>query len=297
MKKILLLGVFLLCVTFIQATEVPFQKAEIKSIMRKVADWQIANPHPAPEHDDLNWSQGALYVGMVDWAELAEKEDNDDTYYKWLTRIGRRNCWQPDKRFYHADDIAVSQSFLDLYRKYKDEAMIIPTLARTEWIVNHPSEGSFKLVEGDLKTLERWTWCDALFMAPPVYAKLYMLTGEKKYIKFMNREYKATYDYLFDKEENLFYRDHRYFDMKRWRIADITWNGNTDNDKAIVYGLYPYRIAKPKPGTSDQDKYIFVKTKSERFKVARTFQQSNYYSFIADDVINNNPTIVKNPFQ
>ena len=94
MKKILLLGVFLLCVTFIQATEVPFQKAEIKSIMRKVADWQIANPHPAPEHDDLNWPQGALYVGMVDWAELAEKEDNDDTYYKWLTRIGQRNCWQ-----------------------------------------------------------------------------------------------------------------------------------------------------------------------------------------------------------
>ena len=207
MKKTLLLGASLLCSVFIMATEIPFQKAEIKSIMRKVADWQIANPHPAPEHDDLNWPQGALYVGMVDWAELAEKEDNDDTYYKWLTRIGRRNCWQPDKRFYHADDIAVSQSFLDLYRKYKDEAMIIPTLARTEWIVNHPSEGSFKLVEGDLKTLERWTWCDALFMAPPVYAKLYMLTGEKKYIKFMNREYKATYDYLFDKEENLFYRD------------------------------------------------------------------------------------------
>ena len=179
MKKTLLLGASLLCSVFIMATEIPFQKAEIKSIMRKVADQQIANPHPALEHDDLNWPQGALYVGMVDWAELAEKEDNDDTYYKWLTRIGRRNCWQPDKRFYHADDIAVSQSFLDLYRKYKDEAMIIPTLARTEWIVNHPSEGSFKLVEGDLKTLERWTWCDALFMAPPVYAKLYMRPERK----------------------------------------------------------------------------------------------------------------------
>ena len=223
MKKTLLLGASLLCSVFIMATEIPFQKAEIKSIMRKVADWQIANPHPAPEHDDLNWPQGALYVGMVDWAELAEKEDNDDTYYKWLTRIGRRNCWQPDKRFYHADDIAVSQSFLDLYRKHKDEAMIIPTLARTEWIVNHPSEGSFKLVEGDLKTLERWTWCDALFMAPPVYAKLYMLTGEKKYIKFMNREYKATYDYLFDKEENLFYRDWRYFDKREANGKKVFW--------------------------------------------------------------------------
>ena len=42
MKKTLLLGVSLLCSIFIMATEIPFQKAEIKSIMRKVADWQIA---------------------------------------------------------------------------------------------------------------------------------------------------------------------------------------------------------------------------------------------------------------
>ena len=71
MKKILLLGASLLWAAFMMAAEAPFQKAEIKTIMRKVADWQIANPHPAPEHDDLNWPQGALYVGMVDWAELA----------------------------------------------------------------------------------------------------------------------------------------------------------------------------------------------------------------------------------
>ena len=53
MKKTLLLGASLLCSVFIMATEIPFQKAEIKSIMRKVADWQIANPHPAPEHERL----------------------------------------------------------------------------------------------------------------------------------------------------------------------------------------------------------------------------------------------------
>ncbi len=72
-------------------------------------------------------------------------------------------------------------------------------------------------------------------MAPPVYAKLYMLTGEKKYIKFMNREYKATYDYLFDKEENLFYRDWRYFDkceangkkvfLGTWQRLGAWWSG------------------------------------------------------------------------
>ena len=68
------------------------------------------------------------------------------------------------------------------------------TLARTEWIVNHPSNGTFKLEYGDNKTLERWTWCDALFMAPPVYAKLYRETNNRKYLQFMDNEYRATYE-------------------------------------------------------------------------------------------------------
>lgn len=93
------------------------------------------------------------------------------------------------------------------------------------------------------------------------------------------------------------FEDQRYFDVRRWRIADKIWNGSEDNETAIIYGLYPYRIAKAKPGTNDTDKYIFVKTRSERFKKARTFKMSNYYSSIADDVINNNPLIVKNPLQ
>lgn len=93
------------------------------------------------------------------------------------------------------------------------------------------------------------------------------------------------------------FEDQRYFDLKRWRIADKIWSGVEDDDNAVIYGLYPYRIAKAKPGTNDTDKYIFVKTRSERFKNARSFQMSNYYSTIADDVINNNPLIVKNPLQ
>ncbi|HJD77023.1 MAG TPA: glycoside hydrolase family 88 protein [Bacteroides reticulotermitis] len=222
MKKYILVGIWLLGPFCVQADS-SFGKSELKGIMRKVAGWQLEHPHPAPEHDDLNWPQAALYIGMFDWAELAEQEDQDDTYLNWLVRMGRRNGWQPDKRFYHADDIAVSQLFIDLYRKYKDEAMLIPTLARADWIVRHPSRGPFQLKEGDLKTLERWTWCDALFMAPPVYAKLYRVTGDKKYIRFMNREYKATYDYLFDQQENLFYRDWRYFDKREANGRKVFW--------------------------------------------------------------------------
>ena len=56
--------------------------------------------------------------------------------------------------------------------------MLIPTKARTEWVMEHPSKGSFLLDYGDASTLEKWTWCDALFMAPPVYARLYNITGD-----------------------------------------------------------------------------------------------------------------------
>ncbi len=56
----------------------------------------------------------------------------------------------------------------------------------------------------------RWNWCDALFMSPPVWAKLYNITGEQKYLDFMMKEFNATTDFLFDNEENLYYRDESY---------------------------------------------------------------------------------------
>ena len=98
--------------------------------MKRVADWQIANPAKGHEHDDLNWTYAALYMGMIDWAELTEKEDGDNSYYEWLMKIGRRNAWQVGKYMYHADHIAVGQVFLDMYQKYHDRNMLLPTLAR-----------------------------------------------------------------------------------------------------------------------------------------------------------------------
>ena len=40
---------------------------------------------------------------------------------------GHAIYWQVDKRMYHADDICVAQTYLDLYRKYGKEEMLIPT--------------------------------------------------------------------------------------------------------------------------------------------------------------------------
>lgn len=92
-----------------------FRKSEIKEVMKRVADWQIANPDKRHEHGDLDWTNAALYMGMIDWAELTEGEDGNRTYYDWLLKIGRRNHFQMGKWMYHADFIAVGQPFIDLY--------------------------------------------------------------------------------------------------------------------------------------------------------------------------------------
>lgn len=221
MKKLLL--ILALCMGYSCFVNAQTQtKAEVRQSMRRVADWQIARMKEV-SYGDLNWVNATFYLGLSRWAAIAEQDNQDDSYYKWLMRLGRRNHWQVDQRMYHADDICISQTYLNMYKRYKQKEMIVPTLARAEWVIAHPSAGSFKLDYSDPTTLEHWTWCDALFMAPPVYLHLYSVTGDKKFIRFMDKEFKATYDYLFDKEENLFYRDQRYFAMKEANGAKVFW--------------------------------------------------------------------------
>ena len=49
------------------------------------------------------------------------------------------------------------------------------------------------------------------------------VTGEKKYLDFMFQEYKATTDYLYDMDENLYYRDSRYFTMREANGSKVFW--------------------------------------------------------------------------
>jgi len=188
-------------------------QADIMRVMRSVADWQIENFASVP-HSRLDWTNGALYAGMMELAKACP----ETKYMDWLYSLGTRHAWQPNYRMYHADDIAVCQMYLEMYRQKKTDSdsylILAPTQARLDYVISHPSSGSLLLDYNDEKTLERWSWCDALFMAPPVYAKLSAITGDDKYLAFMDREFKATWELLYDRDEHLFYRDHRYFPEK-----------------------------------------------------------------------------------
>lgn len=196
------------------------KKGEVEKVARSVADWQIGafakNPHA---RESRGWITGALYVGMFDWAELSK----DEKYMKWLERTFNRQAWQVGNRMYHADDICVAQAYLDMYGKFKKEEMIIPSRARMDWVIEQQPDGSMNINYGDASTLERWSWCDALFMAPAAYVRMYMQTGDKKYVKFADKEFKATYEHLYDKDEHLFYRDATYFDKREKNGKKVFW--------------------------------------------------------------------------
>ena len=99
-----------------------------------------------------------------------------------------------------------------------------------------------------------------------------------------------------ERRVELAFEDQRVWDLKRWRIADKVWNGSTTSPDAMVYALYPYRVIRPGDPARD-GKYVFEKIVAPRIRAPRFFQLANYYSSIDQAVLNNNPKIVRNPFQ
>ncbi|WP_294182884.1 RagB/SusD family nutrient uptake outer membrane protein [uncultured Sphingobacterium sp.] len=97
-----------------------------------------------------------------------------------------------------------------------------------------------------------------------------------------------------ERRVELAFEDHRYYDLKRWRMAHLVWDGSENDRNAVVYGLYAYRVVRP--GHPDDGKYIYERVRPARFRKARFFRMANYYASISQDVINKNPKIVRNPF-
>lgn len=183
---------------------------DIKKVCDAAAMWQIDNFTSHVKTDSVyitdyqvHWSAGVLYAGMYEWADYT----NNAECLKFLRKVGDANGWDLfNHRPYHADDICIGQMYLKMGEKFGRRDWMQSTMDRAFYIASHPS--SAPLSKKDfIGQYERWAWCDALFMAPPVYAELYRLTGEKVYIDYLDSEFKACADSLFDKQENLFARD------------------------------------------------------------------------------------------
>lgn len=91
------------------------------------------------------------------------------------------------------------------------------------------------------------------------------------------------------------FEDHRFWDLKRWRLADKIWNGVSGDANAQLWALYPYRVNAP--GDAHDKQWVYIKQKVYTEPYPLNFLTKNYYNFIDLNWRNNNPKLVLNPYQ
>lgn len=220
-----------------------WNKKDITIVADTVFRWVMKTYQKDKNYCNQGWVSGVLYNGLFDWAEITDRKE----YFDFMKRIFSRYYWQLGNRMYHGDDLCVGQVYLDMYAKYKQEKMWIPTKARIDWIIENPPIGNIDITKG---VSDRWWWCDALYMAPAIFTRLYTLTGDKKYLKFAHKEYLDCYEHLYDKDEHLFFRDGKYLNAKDEKGGKVFWsrgNGWVLGGLAEVLKYLPEEDKKYRP--------------------------------------------------
>lgn len=241
MKLLPLLPLVLCCVVNESCAKMPdrevakqividnLDKDNIKSTMDRVAQWQIDNFRYSAvgsggmlhDYGIDAWTSSTFYIGLLKWA----KESKNAEQINWLEAIGEKNGWCMPENFknngyklYHADELCIGQLYLGLYDSFKMAKMKNGVQKRLDWIIENPGKESMAA-----NNKQTWSWCDALFMAPTTFTLMSRVTGDERYVKFMDTQFRRTYDYLYDKDENLFFRDDSYFGKTEANGKKIFW--------------------------------------------------------------------------
>jgi len=182
-------------------------RPELAKAMKLVADWQLGR---LPTETQYDWTWAAMYAGFMSVPDAVA----GDKYKQAMMDISGKLQWSPGPRVEHADDQAVGQMFMEQYFLHKDKKMMEPMRARLDAEIATPDDPAKPL----------WWWCDALFMAPPVYADMAKATGDKKYLDFMDREWDITTNLLYDKDKHLYSRDASYLNKHEKNGEKLFWS-------------------------------------------------------------------------
>lgn len=219
--------------TSLQAEAVLPTQEHVMAQMEKVANWQVARTQHmthvgrarAGSEAYGRWIQGAFYKGLT---KLAERSDNP-FYETWIGYVGNDHDWKMGKVKYFADDHVIAQTNLWYYRRHKNEEALTPVTETLDWLIEKAPDNSLEFIAGRNKDNVhncqwRWCWADALFMGPPVFFELSVITGEPKYADYAHKEFQATIDYLQDPKTKLLFRDSRYFNKKGKFGEQVFWS-------------------------------------------------------------------------
>jgi unsaturated rhamnogalacturonyl hydrolase len=183
------------------------QPEAVKNAMRRVADWQLSRIEDTPSQ---NWTFAALYVGLLAASDTLQ----DARFQNAVFNVATHFDWKSGPRKSNADDQAIGQSYLWLYRKDHIAQHIAQLKSQFNEVIQIPDDPQKPV----------WWWCDALFMAPPVWAGLARETQQQDYLDYMDREWKVTASLLWDPQEHLFFRDSSYLNQREKNGRKVFWS-------------------------------------------------------------------------
>jgi rhamnogalacturonyl hydrolase YesR len=186
--------------------------AAIDKATRKVADWELARSQP---YFDRTWTWSVLYTGFL----AASQSTGDPKYRDAMRSMAQSFDWSLRARLPNADDQSISQTYLELYLldDPKDPARIAPTRADLDALL------PLNTLKPDDPRIP-WWWCDALFMAPPVWARMYVATNDHAYIDYLDKQWQLTTNLLYDPNEHLYARDASYKSKREPNGKKIFWS-------------------------------------------------------------------------
>ena len=200
-------------------------QAAVEKAMRKVADWQLERV----KHDfNRDWTFAALYSGFM----AVTESTHDPKYRDAMLAMSKGFNWQLADEYHDANDQAVGRTYLELYLSDHDAKMIASVRAEMDRLRRGPSEPP--------KVQFPWWWCDALFMAPPAWARMYKATGDVAYLDYMSREWWATSGRLYDRREHLYFRDASYLDKNQANGRKLFWSRGNGWVMAGLAGVLEY---------------------------------------------------------
>ena len=206
---------------------IPWRKADVIALAEKAGDYQLAamaaglKPNPAAAYPDpRGWEQGALLVGLAALADHSARPE----FKAMLMARGEANGWRLGDNVYDADEHVIGASYFWASRHGAGDRAIAPMRARLDAILAAPPAGDLEFVGDGSTCRQRWCWCDALFMAPPVWLEMSRVTGDPRYADYAKQELRATTAKLLDPAAHLYFRDSRFYERRDVNGNKLFWS-------------------------------------------------------------------------
>ncbi len=184
----------------------------VRAAMRKVANWELARAQP---YFGRNWTWSALYAGFM----AASHALHTPRYRDAMRAMAAKFQWRLRSSAPSADDQSLAQTYLELYLRRPAPQKI----AYTRRALAALMAGAGPPIPR-LQARIPWWWCDALFMAPPVWSRMYAATGDRQYLAYLDRHFRQTSRLLYDRRYHLYYRDITFLHQRDRRGHPVFWS-------------------------------------------------------------------------